>query len=138
MTCIKTLFVAAAVAAVSLTATAATETLSVSVIGPGGHSNGSYGQTNALHAAARGILNIEKAVPTAVISGFNGGATVNAIAADARFDVVLTGDKAALAEQKKLVHKAVADGCAAENAFRNVKAGDTRSGAPADIRFTVK
>ena len=59
--------------------------------------------------------------------------------ADARFDVVLTGDKAALAEQKKLVHKAVADGCAAENAFRNVKAGDkTRSGAPADIRFTVK
>ena len=121
----------------SLTATAATETLSVSVISPGGHS--SYGQTNALHAPARGILNIEKAVPTAVISGFNGGATVNAIEADARFDVVLTGDKAALAEQKKLVHKAVADGCAAENAFRNVKAGDkTRSGAPADIRFTVK
>ena len=87
----KTLFAAAAVAAVSLTATAATETLSVSVIGPGGHSNGSYGQTNALHAPARGILNIEKAVPTAVISGFNGGATVNAIEADARFDVVLTG-----------------------------------------------
>lgn len=122
----------------SLTATAATETLSVSVIGPGGHSNGSYGQTNALHAPARGILNIEK-VPTAVISVFNGGATVNAIEADARFDVVLTGDKAALAEQKKLVHKAVADGGAAENAFRNVKAGDkTRSGAPADIRFTAK
>lgn len=135
----KTLFAAAAVAAVSLTATAATETLSVSVIGPGGHSNGSYGQTNALHAPARGILNIEKAVPTAVISGFNGGATVNAIEADARFDVVLTGNKAALAEQKKLVHKAVADGGAAENAFRNVKAGDkTRSGAPADIRFTAK
>lgn len=131
----KTLFAAAAVAAVSLTATAATETLSVSVIGPGGHSN----QTNALHAPARGILNIEKAVPTAVISGFNGGATVNAIEAEARFDVVLTGDKAALAEQKKLVHKAVADGGAAENAFRNVKAGDkTRSGAPADIRFTAK
>lgn len=109
------------------------------MIGPGGHSNGSYGQTNALHAPARGILNIEKAVPTAVISGFNGGATVNAIEADARFDVVLTGDKAALAEQKKLVHKAVADGGAAENAFRNVKAGaKTRSGAPADIRFTVK
>lgn len=77
----------------SLTATAATETLSVSVIGPGGHSNGSYGQTNALHALARGILNIEKAVPTAVISGFNGGATVNAIEADARFDVVLTGTR---------------------------------------------
>lgn len=123
----------------SLTATAATETLSVSVIGPGGHSNGSYGQTNALHAVARGILNIEKAVPTAVISGFNGGATVNNIAADARFDVVLTGDKAALAEQKKLVHKAVAVGCAVENAFRKVKAGDkTRSSAPADIRFTAK
>ena len=68
-------------------------------------------------------------MPTAVISGFNGGATVNAIEADARFDVVLTGDKAALAEQKKLVHKAVADGCAAETAFRNVKAGDKpRSG----------
>ncbi|EJX08187.1 hypothetical protein EVA_03701, partial [gut metagenome] len=38
---------------------AATQTLDVSIEGPGGHSNGNYGNVNALHAAARSIMAIE-------------------------------------------------------------------------------
>ena len=32
---------------------AAGQTLAVSIIGPGGHSNGDYGNINAVHAAGR-------------------------------------------------------------------------------------
>lgn len=71
-------------------ALAATQTLEVSLRGPGGHSNGNYGNTNAVHAAARSVMEIEKALPDAVIANLNGGSTVNAIAASASFEVTLT------------------------------------------------
>ena len=47
-------------------AMAGSQSVSVSIIGPGGHSNGDYGNVNAVHAAARSIMLIEKSVPDAV------------------------------------------------------------------------
>ena len=44
-------------------AMAGSQSVSVSIIGPGGHSNGDYGNVNAVHAAARSIMLIEKSVP---------------------------------------------------------------------------
>ena len=35
-------------------AMAGSQSVSVSIIGPGGHSNGDYGNVNAVHAAAQG------------------------------------------------------------------------------------
>ena len=48
-------------AASAACAMAAGQTLAVSIIGPGGHSNANYGNVNAVHAAARSIMLIEKA-----------------------------------------------------------------------------
>ena len=45
-------------------AMAGSQSVSVSIIGPGGHSNGDYGNVNAVHAAARSIMLIERSVPT--------------------------------------------------------------------------
>lgn len=112
------------------TAFAGTHTVSISA--PGGHSYGSYGNTNAVHAAANAIREIEKALPEAVVSDFNGGSTVNAIATDAAFKVTIKNEDAAALEKLK---KAIDAGIARENAFRGVKAGDlTASGAPAHVR----
>ena len=36
-------------------------TYEVFITGPGGHSNGSYGNTNAVHAGSRAVLELEKA-----------------------------------------------------------------------------
>lgn len=117
---------------------AGSQTLAVSIEGPGGHSNGNYGNVNAVHAAARSIMAIEKAVPDAVVSGVNGGNSVNSIASDARFIVMLTGETSDLKAKADKVKAAVAEGCTAENAFRGVKAGDQKNGVAADIRWTVK
>lgn len=116
---------------------AANTTLTVDILGPGGHSNGDYGNVNAVHAASRAIMEIEKAVPDAMVSHINGGNSVNSIAADAHFKVVLSGkDQKAQAEKVK---QAVMKGCAAENAFRGVKAGEKDAdGLAKDIRCTVK
>lgn len=35
-------------------------TYEVFITGPGGHSNGSYGNTNAVHAGSRAVLELEK------------------------------------------------------------------------------
>lgn len=111
-------------------------TLTVDIVGPGGHSNGNYGRTNAVHAAARAALAVEKAVPDAVITDVRGGVSVNAIAGDASFKVVLPkGDVKTLT---KKISEAVKAGCDAENAFRDVKAGDLTNGVPAEVRCTVK
>lgn len=135
----RTQFVTAAVLALLAgSASAATATWTVSVAGPGGHSNGDYGNVNAVHAAARAVMAIGKALPDAVIAGMKGGATVNAIASDCTFTVTASGDDKTLAAAKAAVEKAVADAAAAENAFRGVKKGDTVRGAPAEIRVTVK
>lgn len=117
---------------------AGSQTLAVSIEGPGGHSNGNYGNVNAVHAAARSIMAIEKAVPDAVVSGVNGGNSVNSIASDARFTVMLTGETSDLKAKADKVKAAVAEGCTAENAFRGVKVGDQKNGVAADIRWTVK
>ncbi|MBM6704253.1 peptidase dimerization domain-containing protein [Sutterella massiliensis] len=116
------------------TAFAGTHTVSISA--PGGHSYGSYGNTNAVHAAANAIREIEKALPEAVVSDFNGGSTVNAIATDAAFKVTIKNEDAAALEKLK---KAIDAGVARENAFRGVKAGDlTASGAPAHVRWKME
>lgn len=120
------------------TACAATQTWTVSFAGPGGHSNGDYGNVNAVHAGARAVMAIGKVLPDAVIAGMTGGATVNAIASDCTFTVTASGDDKTLAAAKAAVEKAVAEAAAAENAFRGVKQGDTVRGAPAQIRVSVK
>ena len=80
-------------------AMAGSQSVSVSIIGPGGHSNGDYGNVNAVHAAARSIMLIEKAVPDAVVSDIQGGNSVHSIAASADFIVTIMGDEASLKAQ---------------------------------------
>lgn len=110
----------------------------VSVTGPGGHSNGSYGNTNAVHAGSRMILELEKTLPCAVVTDFQGGATVNAIAADAHFRIHTQMCKTPEKENLKAIEKALTVGRDKENQFRGVKPGDMVRGFPADIKFTVK
>ena len=64
--------------------------MTVDLQGPGGHSYRRYGNTNAVHAAARAISAIQAAIPDqrqCVVFNFNGGATVNAIASNSSFQV---------------------------------------------------
>lgn len=116
--------------------------LTVDLTGPGGHSNGHYGRTNAVHAAARAILEIEKAIPSSkecVISNFSGGNSVNSIASDGHFTVSLKAKNAkALAALKAKVQVAIQKGVDAENQFRGVKPGDLTGGVPAAISFQVR
>lgn len=109
----------------------------VSVSGPGGHSNGSYGNTNAVHAASRMILELENTLPCAVVTDFQGGAMVNAIAADARFRVHTQVCKTPEENNIQALQKALTIGRDKENSFRNVKPGDMVRGFPADIKFSV-
>ena len=119
-------------------AMAGSQSVAVSIVGPGGHSNGDYGNVNAVHAAARSIMLIEKSVPDAVVTAVTGGNSVNSIAAYANFRVLLEGDDAALKAKADKVKAAVEEGCKAENAFRGVKTGEVRDGLAADIRWTIK
>lgn len=116
--------------------------LTVDLAGPGGHSNGHYGRTNAVHAAARAILEIEKAIPSSrecVISNFSGGNSVNSIASDGHFTVSLKAKNAkALDALKAKVQVAIQKGVDAENQFRGVKLGDLTGGVPAAISFQVR
>ena len=116
--------------------------LTVDLQGPGGHSNGHYGRTNAVHAASRAILEIEKAIPSSkecVISNFSGGNSVNSIASDGHFQVSLKAKNAkALDALKAKVKTAVQKGVEAENQFRGVKSGDLTGGVPAAISFEIR
>ena len=108
--------------------------------GPGGHSSGAYGRVSALHAAARAVILIQKALPAGSyqITNLTGGNSVNSIASDGLIELKLTAPNAAAYEALvTAVTKAAAEGAAAENAFRGVKAGDLTSGAPATVRFRV-
>ena len=108
--------------------------------GPGGHSFGAYGRVSALHAAARAVLLIQQALPAGSFQIINltGGNSVNAIASDGLIDLKLTAGSADAYEALvTAVTKAAANGAAAENAFRGVKAGDLTSGAPATVRSRV-
>lgn len=127
---------ALAILALCSGAALAATTYTVTIEGPGGHSNGDYGNVNAVHAGARAVTALGQALPDAVIASMKGGATVNAIAADCTFTVTVADDKAAAA--KPVIEKTVAEAIAAENAFRGVKKGDLVRGAPAEVRATVK
>ncbi len=108
--------------------------------GPGGHSSGAYGRVSALHAAARAVILIQKALPSGSyqITNLTGGNSVNSIASDGLIEMKLTAANAAAYQALvAAVKKAAAEGAAAENAFRGVKAGDLTSGAPATVRFVV-
>jgi len=108
--------------------------------GPGGHSYGAYGRVSALHAAARAVLLIQKALPAGSyqITNLTGGNSVNAIASDGLIELKLSaGNAAAYKALVTAITKAAAEGAAAENAFRGVKAGDLTSGAPATVRSKV-
>ena len=115
--------------------------LRVEFQGPGGHSSGAYGRVSALHAAARAVILIQKALPARSyqITNLTGGNSVNSIASDGLFELRLTASNAAAyKELVAAVTKAAAEGAAAENAFRGVKPGDLTSGAPATVRSFVK
>ena len=87
-------------------------------------------------------MEIEKAIPSqaqCVVSNFTGGVSVNAIAADGHFKVVLKAkDEKEMAALKQKVTDAVKKGVDAENAFRSVKPGQLTGGVPAEVRFTIK
>lgn len=108
--------------------------------GPGGHSSGAYGRVSALHAAARAVILLQKALPPGsyVITNLTGGNSVNSIASDGLIELRLNASSAAAyKELVAAVTKAAAEGAAAENAFRGVKPGDLTSGAPATVRSIV-
>jgi metal-dependent amidase/aminoacylase/carboxypeptidase family protein len=108
--------------------------------GPGGHSSGAYGRVSALHAAARAVILMQKALPAGSyqISNLTGGNSVNSIASDGLIELRLNASNAAsYKELVEAVTKAAAEGAAAENAFRGVKAGDLTAGAPATVRSKV-
>ena len=114
--------------------------LRVEFQGPGGHSYGNYARVSALHAAARAVILIQKALPAGSyqITNLTGGNSVNAIASDGLIEMKLTAANAAAYQSLvEAVTKAAAEGAAAENAFRGVKAGDLTSGAPATVRSVV-
>ena len=88
-----------------------------------------------MHVAANAIREIARTVPEAVVSDFNGGATVNAIATDATFRVTVPDGK----DLRAQIEKAVETGVKRENDFRGVKAGDLAAGGtPAHVRYTIK
>jgi len=108
--------------------------------GPGGHSFGAYGRVSALHAAARAVILIQKALPAGSyqITNLTGGNSVNAIASDGLIELRLTaGNAKAYEALVAAVTKAADEGAAAENAFRGVKTGDLTAGAPATVRSKV-
>ena len=114
--------------------------LRVEFQGPGGHSYGAYGRVSALHAAARAVILIQQALPARSyeITNLTGGNSVNAIASDGLIEMKLTAaNAAAYKELVAAVTKAAAEGAAAENSFRGVKAGDLTAGAPATVRSVV-
>jgi metal-dependent amidase/aminoacylase/carboxypeptidase family protein len=114
--------------------------LRVEFQGPGGHSSGAYGRVSALHAAARAVILMQKALPAGSyqITNLTGGNSVNSIASDGLIELKLTASNAAAYKQLvAAVTKAAAEGAAAENAFRGVKDGDLTAGAPATVRSVV-
>jgi metal-dependent amidase/aminoacylase/carboxypeptidase family protein len=114
--------------------------LKIEFQGPGGHSSGAYGRVSALHAAARAVILIQKALPAGSyqITNLTGGNSVNSIASDGLIEMKLTAANAAAYQALvAAVKKAAAEGAEEENKFRGVKAGDLTAGAPATVRTIV-
>jgi tripeptide aminopeptidase len=91
--------------------------------GPGGHSFGSFGTVNPVHALGRALARIaDLQVPASPRTTFNagrigGGTSINAIAAEAWMEIDLrSGDAAALRTLEKQFRQAVQDALAQENA----------------------
>lgn len=112
--------------------------------GPGGHSNGAYGRTNALHAAGRAVEIITIAgSPSGSVININtlyGGNSVNSIASGATLVIEsCNATEAGAAAVAKLIQDSVNKGVNAENAFRKVKSGETNEdGVRVDIRAGIK
>jgi acetylornithine deacetylase/succinyl-diaminopimelate desuccinylase-like protein len=94
----------------------------VSFKGPGGHSFGSFGTVNPIHALGRAVARIgEFQVPSSPLTTFNvgrigGGTSINAIASDAWMEVDLrSGDASALRALEKQFRQAVQDAVTEEN-----------------------
>ena len=90
--------------------------------GPGGHSFGSFGTVNPVHALGRAIARIaEFRVPLSPRTTFNvgrigGGTSVNTIASEAWMEVDLrSGDAPALSALEKAFRQAVQDAASEEN-----------------------
>ena len=97
--------------------------------GPGGHSFGSFGVVNPIHAMGRAMAGIaDLQVPSSPRTTFNvgrvgGGTSINAISSEAWMEVDLrSGDTAALRTLEKQFRQAVADAVAQENARWNSSA----------------
>jgi tripeptide aminopeptidase len=97
--------------------------------GPGGHSFGSFGTVNPIHALGRAMARIaDFQVPNSPRTTFNvgrvgGGTSINAIAAEAWMEVDLrSGDASALRVLEKQFRQAVTDAVAQENARWNSSA----------------
>jgi tripeptide aminopeptidase len=91
--------------------------------GPGGHSFGSFGVVNPIHAMGRAMAGIaDLQVPSSPRTTFNvgrvgGGTSINAISSESWMEVDLrSGDTAALRTLEKQFRQAVADAVAQENA----------------------
>jgi tripeptide aminopeptidase len=94
--------------------------------GPGGHSFGSFGTVNPIHAVGRAMARIaDFQVPGSPRTTFNvgrigGGTSINAIASEAWMEVDLrSGDTASLRSLEKQFRQAVNDAVAQENARWN-------------------
>lgn len=97
--------------------------------GPGGHSFGSFGIVNPIHALGRAMARIaDFQVPSSPRTTFNvgrigGGTSVNAIPSEAWMEVDLrSGDTAALRALEKQLRQVVNDAVAQENARWNSSA----------------
>ena len=97
--------------------------------GPGGHSFGSFGVVNPIHAMGRAMAGIaDLQVPSSPRTTFNvgrvgGGTSINAISSEAWMEVDLrSGDTAALRTLEKQFRQAVADAVTQENARWNSSA----------------
>lgn len=101
----------------------------VTFTGPGGHSFGSFGVVNPVHALGRAIAQVgDFQVPgtprtTFSVGRIGGGTSVNAISSEAWMEVDLrSGDVAALRSLEKQFRQAVQDAVKAENARWNSQA----------------
>ena len=97
--------------------------------GPGGHSFGSFGIVNPIHALGRAMARIaDFQAPSSPRSTFNvgrigGGTSINAIASEAWMEVDLrSGDMASLRTLEKQFRQAVTDAVTQENARWNSSA----------------
>src|ERR1044071_4204817 len=85
------------VAAASPVAAQQSGNLRIEFQGPGGHSSGAYGRVSALHAAARAVILIQKALPAGgyQITNLTGGNSVNSIASGGLIEMKLVAGNAA-------------------------------------------